>query len=622
MRGAVDTRQINDALNQLPKAIQDYESALSTIFVDVSESKKGDFGESDQQLLDIDQACNKKEDRLLRLAQIYLLHARNLACAHDYYSSLQSLDNVRKTVDKYCNLKLICCKSTAADASHSRIITLSDTLLVYKALGRLRDASDLLSVGISIFCEEDTEIASSLMRRTHEDSPVVKIFNLLEMHVERAHILLKLGAENLRLTNQDLETVRNLSPNHPVIDELTGSLIHIATTERAQAVQALLNNRYQDAIQHLDTAIAARPNLRILLLERGMVYRKIGYYLDALEDTLESIIVSPAEKCKSPDEEEEQERLLQKSRSQLYLILLSMAVCFFQNCDYRGSLCLLDRIITLIRPLPQSYILHGDCNYALGDYEFALQDYEFALQLTMPKAKGRIDKNIDALKTELDRRICRTNFALSIAKIHDDRPSEALNLLNRCIELASLTPEIYATRANLHYYLGQTGAAWDDLMVCIYLLLSDWALGVRTENKWTKMTHSNQDRLLESITTYAEHLTGKLITRFIPTHFNLRKVANGKECQRAVRCIKSQLEKQSSGNKFSRIFQQTNENGAEIIDFSGCDSIIRAPLPKLKVISEEVKSSPKTVTISELILKKKSLFNQISHIRNSWQVSC
>ncbi|VDQ13476.1 unnamed protein product [Trichobilharzia regenti] len=146
----------------------------------------------------------------------------------------------------------------------------------------------------------------------------------------------------------------------------------------------------------------------------------------------------------------------------------------------------------------------------------------------------------------VNHRICLACYYLSRQKIKESDWLAALNHLNYCIQLAPFKSEFYMTRALVHYQLSSAKQSWEDVLIYIYLNLSDWALCQKTNGKWSIYPVWYQSMLRNRYISHVNEQIGPLIHRLSPKYIDLVKVARSRESEM---CLMKNLQSVSDANK-------------------------------------------------------------------------
>ncbi|CAH8519262.1 unnamed protein product [Schistosoma mattheei] len=216
----------------------------------------------------------------------------------------------------------------------------------------------------------------------------------------------------------------------------------------------------------------------------------------------------------------------------------SYAIRLLKQEKYQESNALTRQLLEVDPKNYRLLILSADCQYFLNNYEKSLEEYENAKSIISKLLTDSnhciCDNNVMKIPESINSingRICLACYQLSKSRIKQSDWSKAINYLDRCIRLAPFQSEFYMTRALVHYQSNHTEHSWNDILIFVYLNLSDWALCQRTNGKWSIYPMWYQTIVHNRLLSQVNEQIGPLIHRLTPKYIDLVKVANSKECE-------------------------------------------------------------------------------------------
>ncbi|KAF8566408.1 hypothetical protein P879_08876 [Paragonimus westermani] len=570
-------------------------------------------------------SSQERRSDMLRLIQSYIQYGRYLLKLKQFSQAEAQFVEAKFWIDQYCCEKTDSCTQTSffstelTVASPGEMLTLQDFLRLYEAQNKVEEYMNLLTKSIRQCRPPITRRIREVLHKTHEDHQEIEIPSSIDLYVARAKLFLSQGMGNLQRARSDAKAVIDIAPEHPAAAQLMDYLNKLSLRERDTAMTLTLKSRFSEALVHLHRAVAAQPDMGVLRLERGTIYRRQEKYEESLQDLLDSIHMIQQEIKFDELSPRSTDKTCCMATEQIFLTVIDYAKSLMRNGQFKQALFIAQHLVQLFPNLYTLYILRGDCNQMMNHFEVAVHDYETAQAiLTTAAARNLPIQNQRELINCMNERLFESVFLLSLSKLLEGKSGEALNFLNQSVVRAPLLPETYAVRAHVQYQLGKFQPSWDDVLCCVYLTLSEWVLNRRTDNMWKQMPESVREILISRLVTKTEQMLGPLITKLVRNPFGLKALADGESCKRtASQMIHQNLNKYDILN--TAITDMVSKERAYLPFVDGHDrqTLIAAPLPDFKLLKNTMdwKKKPKA---GQMIFRKKVFQTALGNVRSAW----
>ncbi|VDP73743.1 unnamed protein product [Echinostoma caproni] len=419
---------------------------------------------------------------------------------------------------------------------------------------------------------------------------------LVELYLARAQI--HLSCHRVMDAYEDSQRVKSICPDHPAVEQLLQSLGHLSTEQRKRAMQLALKGRLDESLIHLTLAIAANPLNPILYLERSVVHRRKGQYWKALDDLCRAVHFQS-------DSQSNKMEIMRTAQNQIFVTLIELVLQWYFDGQACIALYLIDNVIDAVPNYFLPYLIKADCYVQLNAKQNAVIHYERSLnclKLTDPML----------VRHTIVNRICQTRLSLALSAMTHLNWKGAEQELDHCVDYEPLVPEFHAFRGRVYYQLGKKEQAWQELLACCYLYISDWALNMRTSGRWSELPISVKDRLVVHLTRKLEWSAGSLISSFVAHPMALRELANGKCCVPVAQKINQFLRQYKSiGIERRNPWLSGCSRGKNLRDF------LKAPWPRFEIESSRLSSlcSSRSSQSHSLIREKKQIKAQVEQIR-------
>ncbi|CAH8567297.1 unnamed protein product [Schistosoma rodhaini] len=472
------------------------------------------------------------ENAVLMTGHLHIVHGENLKYQRKLEEALKQYELGRSFIDQYAQIKDLITNSSITPGT---LVTLMGVLQVYESMERNDDYVNLITKCINDLENENLEIPEEILMGNPILTSRLYVPQLSDLLYARANLLSKQHGQSIIQAYYDLKKALRNCPNHLESYNLLHQLEIISSNKQEEAIELMLKNRFFDSLHSITIAIYAQPENISLYFDKGAILRKLDRLTESLDCIMHGINLfntwNDTDKKNSAD-------LYQLGRNQLFLTINSYAIKLLKQEKYQESN---ELIRQLLKVDPKNYrllILSGDCQYFMRNYEKSLKEYENAKSII---SKLLTDSNhcicnnnmmkIPESINSINGRICLTCYQLSKNRIKQSDWSNAINYLDRCICLAPFQSEFYMTRALVHYQSNHTKHSWNDILIFIYLNLSDWALFQRTNGKWSIYPMWYQTIVHNRFLSQVNEQIGPLIHRLTPKYIDLVKVANSKECE-------------------------------------------------------------------------------------------
>jgi len=201
-------------------------------------------------------------------------------------------------------------------------------------------------------------------------------------------------------TNQcylNIKYAQSLDPQNKEILSLVEDLETTAEDFRTQSLILSLNNRIQEALIKLNSAISFNPSKAEYHLQRGVLYKRLKNFNAAIDDFLlglqkleqQSSSTSTGTSFSSTDP-----NLFANLQRQILLTYNDFSVECYQKGFFDDAIVLLNKAIKIEKNEKGFYLNRGDCYMKKSNRKYALLDYEQANELDPKdeKVKARIAK--------------------------------------------------------------------------------------------------------------------------------------------------------------------------------------------------------------------------------------
>ncbi|KAF6779217.1 hypothetical protein AHF37_01029 [Paragonimus kellicotti] len=570
-------------------------------------------------------SSQERRSDTLRLIHTYIQYGRYLLKLKQFSQAEAQFVEAKYWIDQYCYEKADSPAQTSflssemTAATPGEMLTLQDILRLYEAQNKVEDYMNLLTKSIRQSRPSITRRIREVLRKTHEDHPEIEILSSIDLYVARAKLFLSQGMGNLQRARSDAQAVINMAPDHPAAAQLVDYLNRLSLRERDTAMTLTLKSRFAEALVHLHRAVAAQPDISVLRLERGTLYRRQEKYEESLQDLLEGIRMIQQEIKFDKLSPRSADKICCMATEQIFLTVVDYAKFLMRTSQFKQAFSIVQNLLRLFPELYTFYILRGDCNQMMNYFEEAVKDYETAqVMLSTAAARNLPVQNETELINCMNERLFESVFPLSLIKLHEGKSDEALNLLNQSVERAPLLPENYAARAYVHYQLGKFQLSWDDVLCCVYLTLSEWSLNRRTENMWKHMPDSAREFIVSCLVTKTEQMLGPLLTKLVRNPLGLKALADGESCKKAANQILQQ-----NLNKFdilnTAITHLVSKKRAylPLIGGQNRQTLIATPLPDFKLLKDKMTWKIKP-TVGQISFRKKAFQMALDNVRSVW----
>uniref|UniRef100_A0A8C8Z484 Tetratricopeptide repeat domain 16 n=1 Tax=Prolemur simus TaxID=1328070 RepID=A0A8C8Z484_PROSS len=174
------------------------------------------------------------------------------------------------------------------------------------------------------------------------------------------------------LCYRDLHRALLLDPKHPQARVLLGKMVEQAQRARQEAGILAVQGKLQHALQRINCAIENNPLDPSLFLFRGILYRRLQEFDEAVENLLKALDMLS----------DSQEDMVRQAQRQLLLAYNDFAVHCYTRGAYQEGVLLLNKALRGEQQEKGLYINRGDCFFQLGHLGFAEADYKQALALS------------------------------------------------------------------------------------------------------------------------------------------------------------------------------------------------------------------------------------------------
>ncbi|CAH8520791.1 unnamed protein product [Heterobilharzia americana] len=388
------------------------------------------------------------------------------------------------------------------------------------------------------FRKENSRVRDEIFKENSFQITRLNLPQLPDLLFAKAKILLKQSGQSITQAYYDLKKAVHYCPAHSKSFSLLNQLENLSSGKQEEAIMSMLKYRFLDALQSINVAIYAQPENTSLYFDKGAILRK----LDRLSESVDSILqgmhrLDTLNISAQNNLSDQYQSLYQSGKNQLFLTMSCYAIKLFKDGNYQESNALTCQLLKVDPTNYRLLILFGDCQYQMHNYEDSLKEYENAKSIInklFSNSNQCICNNTmmfpESLKS-INQRICLTCYNLSKIRIKQNDCLSALTFLNRCIQLAPFNSEFYMTRALVHYQLSNAKQSWDDVLVFVYLNLSDWALCQNTNGKWPTYPVWYQSIVHNRFICQVNEQIGPLIHRLTPKYIDLVKVAQSKNCE-------------------------------------------------------------------------------------------
>ncbi|CAH8549103.1 unnamed protein product [Schistosoma haematobium] len=472
------------------------------------------------------------ENALLMTGQLHIVHGKNLKDEGKLEEALKQYELGRSFIDQYAQMKDLITNSSITPGT---LVTLMGALQVYESMKRNDDYVDLITKCINNLESENMEIPEEILMGDPILTSKLYLPQLSDLLYARANLLSKQNGQSIIQAYYDLKKALRYCPNHLESYNLLHQLETISFNKQEEAVELMLKNRFFDSLHSITIAIYAQPENISLYFDKGAILRKLDRLTESLDCIMQGINLfntwNDTDKKNSAD-------LYQLGRNQLFLTMSSYAIRLLKQEKYQESNELTRQLLEVDPKNYRLLILSADCQYFLNNYEKSLEEYENAKSIISKLLTDSnhciCDNNVMKIPESINSingRICLACYQLSKSRIKQSDWSNAINYLDRCIRLAPFQSEFYMTRALVHYQSNHTKHSWNDILIFVYLNLSDWALCQRTNGKWSIYPMWYQTIVHNRFLSQVNEQIGPLIHRLTPKYIDLVKVANSKECE-------------------------------------------------------------------------------------------
>ncbi|KAF5403793.1 hypothetical protein PHET_02703 [Paragonimus heterotremus] len=624
-RWYVERAEINLKLNRFHSAIADFLYVLSQPVHSYATRRSVCFPTVSTDPEEAVSSSQEKRSDTLRLIHSYIQYGRYLLKLKQFSQAEAQFVQARFWIDQYCCEKTDSPAQTSflstelTAASPGEMLTLQDILRLYEAQNRVEDYMNLLTKSIRQSKPSITRRIREVLHKTHEDHPEIEILSSIDLYVARAKLFLSQGMGNLQRARSDAQAVINMAPDHPAAAHLMDYLNRLSLRERDTAMTLTLKSRFSEALVHLHRAVAAQPDMGVLRLERGTLYRRQQKYEESLKDLLEGMRMIQQEIKLDKLSPDSADKIGCMATEQIFLTVVDYAKFLLRNSQFKQAFSIVQNLLQLFPMVYTFYILRGDCNQMMNYFEEAVQDYETAQAILTGAATGNLlVQNETELINCMNERLCESMFPLSLSKLLEGKSDEALNLLNHSIERAPLLPENYAARAYVQYQLRKFQLSWDDVLCCVYLTLSEWVLNHRTDNMWKHLSGSAREVIVSRLVTKTEQMLGPLITKLVRNPLGLKALADGEICKRtANQMLHQNLAKFEILNTTITNLVSKERAYLPLVGDQNRQTLIATSLPDFKLLKDTMtrKNRP---TAGRMIFEKKILQTALDNARSVW----
>ncbi|KAA0200926.1 hypothetical protein FBUS_01980 [Fasciolopsis buskii] len=398
-------------------------------------------------------------------------------------------------------------------------------------------------------------------------------------------------------------TVKAICPDHPSVDQLLQCLNKLSNEQRERGMQLTLQGRLNESLIHLTLAIAANPLNPVLYLERSVINKRKSRYFEALDDIYQAVHLYKG------GAETNIAYFKERISNHSLVILIELALKWYFSEQISLALGLANNLISSV---PECFLLHlikGDCLRKINANHEALRSYEKSMNLL-----ELVDHSL--LSDLIVKRICQTRLSLALSALADRRWEEAERQLETCLIHMPLVPEFHAIQGRIYFYIGKNDQAWEELLTCCYLLLSDWSLDQRTQGKWSQFPEEQKDRWISQLTTRLEYLTGPLLSHLTLCPLAVRQLANSEQCQRQARKIHRYIFEKRISVKHVPTFRairqfRRHSKGSSVRKF------VNAPWPVFECSPSSLSStrSRKSSDSKSLLLEKREIRAAMEKLR-------
>ncbi|KAJ8006061.1 hypothetical protein DPEC_G00124350 [Dallia pectoralis] len=253
----------------------------------------------------------------------------------------------------------------------------------------------------------------------------------------------------------DLRSALALNPNCPVANALLGQLQDASARARQQAVCWATAGRIPDALSKINTALEHCPETGRHYLFRGILYRRLKNFTDAIDDLVLAVELSEAG-GQGVEPQEDQREVQEEAQAQLVLTYNDFAVRCFSRSFYAEAVTLLNKAIQEQKEESGLYINRGDCFFKQEEWEFALADYQQAEEISPNDSVIWI-------------RLAVMHNTLGTQCYQDHRYQEAADKFSEAIRYNPGVSRYYENRAKAHSRVANVERAMQDAITSLIL---------------------------------------------------------------------------------------------------------------------------------------------------------
>ncbi|XP_028269832.1 tetratricopeptide repeat protein 16-like isoform X2 [Parambassis ranga] len=266
----------------------------------------------------------------------------------------------------------------------------------------------------------------------------------------------------------DVKSALALRPTCPQAGTLLLQLQEAGEQARQAAVDRALTGRLHQALFMMNVAVENSPQDGRLYLFRGILYRRLKDFTNAIGDLVQAAELSEEEEeevkkkkvrgqAEAEEEKNKRDSVGEEAQFQLVLTYNDFAVQCFSRGLYREAALLLSKAIEEEKGQAGLYLNRGDCFFKQADWHYALADYQQAEEMLPP----------DDPAVRL--RLAVVHNTLGSVCFQDGRFQEAADMFSFAIHYNPAVSQYYENRTKTFRKLLNISGARQDF-ICMLIL--------------------------------------------------------------------------------------------------------------------------------------------------------